>query len=63
MEDVEVPAANRIGPEGAGFKGAMEVFNKSRPPVAAGAVGVARRAMEEAIKYAKERKAFGQVHQ
>lgn len=59
MEDVEVPAANRIGPEGAGFKVAMEVFNKSRPPVAAGAVGVARRAMEEAIKYAKERKAFG----
>ena len=60
FEDVEVPAANRIGPEGSGFRVAMGVFDKSRPPVAAGAVGVARRAMEEAVKYASERKAFGQ---
>jgi acyl-CoA dehydrogenase len=39
---------------------AMKVFDHSRPGVAAGAVGVARRAMEESIKYAKERETFGQ---
>ena len=38
---------------------AMRVFDRSRPPVAAAAVGVARRAMDEAIKYATERLAFG----
>ena len=38
----------------------MKVFDHSRPPVAAGAVGVARRALEESIKYAKTRETFGQ---
>ena len=60
FENVEVPAANRIGDEGQGFALAMQVFDHSRPGVAAGAVGVARRAMEESIKYAKERETFGQ---
>jgi acyl-CoA dehydrogenase len=60
FENVEVPAENRIGAEGQGFMLAMKVFDHSRPGVAAGAVGVARRAMEESIKYAKERETFGQ---
>jgi acyl-CoA dehydrogenase len=60
FENVEVPVENRIGVEGQGFMLAMKVFDHSRPGVAAGAVGVARRAMEECIKYAKERETFGQ---
>lgn len=60
FENVEVPAANRIGAEGMGFRLAMKVFDHSRPGVAAGAVGVARRALEESVKYAKERETFGQ---
>lgn len=60
FENVEVPAENRIGEEGMGFLLAMSVFDHSRPGVASGAVGVARRAMEESIKYAQERQTFGQ---
>ena len=58
FENVEVPAENRIGEEGMGFMLAMTVFDHSRPGVAAGAVGVARRALEECVKYAKERHTF-----
>ncbi len=60
FENVEVPADNRIGEEGMGFMLAMSVFDHSRPGVASGAVGVARRALEECVKYAKERETFGQ---
>ena len=59
MEDVRVPAENRLGAEGEGFLIAMKVFDHSRPPVAAAAVGVARRALDESVRYAQERKAFG----
>ncbi|MFH1145100.1 MAG: acyl-CoA dehydrogenase family protein [Candidatus Eisenbacteria bacterium] len=59
FEDVVVPAENRIGPEGKGWLLAMAAFDHTRPLVAAGAVGVARAAMEHAIRYAKERHAFG----
>jgi acyl-CoA dehydrogenase len=59
FEDVRIPAANLLGHEGEGFMTAMRVFDRSRPPVSAAAVGVARRAMDEAIKYATERLAFG----
>lgn len=60
FENVEVPEENRIGQEGEGFMIAMKVFDKSRPPVAAAATGVARRALDEAVRYAGERQAFGQ---
>ncbi len=60
FEDVEVPAENLLGREGDGFMIGMKVFDKSRPPVAAAAIGVARRALDEAVKYAGERNAFGQ---
>ena len=59
FEDVRLPVENRIGEEGEGWLVAMKAFDHTRPPVAAGAVGVARRAMEHAIQYAKERKSFG----
>lgn len=59
LEEVEVPMGNRLGEEGDGFKIAMRVFDYSRPAVAAAAVGVARRATELAIAYARERKTFG----
>ena len=59
LEDVRVPCENLLGKEGDGFLVAMKVFDRSRPPVSAAAVGVARRAMEEATRYARERKAFG----
>ena len=48
-----------LGEVGAGFKIAMGAFDNTRPPVAAGAVGVARRAFDEALKYSKERKTMG----
>jgi len=59
FEDVEVPAANLLGSPGQGFYTAMKVFDKSRPPVAAGAVGVAQRALDESVRYAQERATFG----
>jgi len=59
FDDVVVPAENVLGSEGIGFKIAMGAFDKTRPPVAAGAVGLAQRAMDEATKYSMERKTFG----
>lgn len=59
FEEVKIPAANRIGNEGDGWPIAMSAFDHTRPPVAAGAVGVARSAMEHSVRYAKERKTFG----
>ncbi|XP_014286889.1 medium-chain specific acyl-CoA dehydrogenase, mitochondrial [Halyomorpha halys] len=59
FEDVRVPKENVLIGEGAGFKIAMETFDKTRPPVAAAATGLAQRALDEATKYSLERKAFG----
>jgi acyl-CoA dehydrogenase len=59
FEDVEVPASCLLGKEGEGFKIAMKAFDHTRPLVAAAAVGLGRAAMEHAIAYAGERKAFG----
>ncbi|XP_059475207.1 medium-chain specific acyl-CoA dehydrogenase, mitochondrial isoform X2 [Neocloeon triangulifer] len=59
FEDVRVPKENVLIGEGAGFKIAMGAFDKTRPPVASGATGLAQRALDEATKYALERKAFG----
>jgi len=59
FEDVVIPKENVLIGEGAGFKVAMGAFDKTRPPVAAGAVGIAQRALDEATKYATERKTFG----
>lgn len=61
FEDVRVPKENVLIGEGAGFKIAMGTFDKTRPPVAAGATGLAQRCLDEASKYANERKAFGKT--
>jgi acyl-CoA dehydrogenase len=60
FEEVVVPKANLLAPEGAGFKLAMETFNQTRPDIGAMATGVQQRCLDESIAYAKERKTFGQ---
>ncbi|KAI8809064.1 acyl-CoA dehydrogenase/oxidase [Cladochytrium replicatum] len=59
FEDVVVPEENVVGAVGKGFGLAMEAFNTTRPLVAAAAVGLARRALEEATSYSLERKTMG----
>ncbi len=59
LEDVVVSDAQRLGAENEGFKIAMRVFDRSRPMVGAMATGLAQRALDEAVAYATERKAFG----
>jgi acyl-CoA dehydrogenase len=59
FEDMRVPAKNVLGKEGEGFKVAMLAFDKTRAPVAAGALGLARRALDEATQYSLQRKAMG----
>jgi alkylation response protein AidB-like acyl-CoA dehydrogenase len=59
FENCEVPAANMLGPEGTGFKTAMKVLDKSRPGIAAQALGIAQGALDYAANYARERMAFG----
>jgi acyl-CoA dehydrogenase len=60
FQDVKVPARNRLGEEGQGFKVAMQTLDNTRPGTAAGAVGVARAAFEHSVEYARERVQFGQ---
>lgn len=59
LDDVVVPKANVLAPEGKGFKLAMETFNQTRPDIGAAATGLMRRCLDECVAYAKERKAFG----
>lgn len=57
--DVKVPKANRIGDDGFGFTFAMKTLDGGRIGIASQALGIASGAFERAVKYAKERKAFG----
>jgi alkylation response protein AidB-like acyl-CoA dehydrogenase len=59
FNDVKVPKENRIGEDGFGFKFAMKTLSGGRIGIAAQALGIASGAMELALAYAKERKAFG----
>ena len=59
FDDVEIPLGHLVGEENKGFKIAMMTLDRTRPGVAAMAVGVARAAMEFAIQYSKERVQFG----
>ena len=59
LDDVVVKKENVLATEGHGFKLAMETFNQTRPDIAAGATGLMRRAVDESVAYAKERKTFG----
>lgn len=61
FEEVVVPDENRLGDEGVGFILAMKAFDITRPEVAAGATGVAQRALDEATKYALQRKTMGKA--
>jgi glutaryl-CoA dehydrogenase (non-decarboxylating) len=60
FEDGEVPHENLLGPEGEGFRIAMEALDRGRLSVAAGAVGLAQACIEESIRYSRERVQFGQ---
>jgi alkylation response protein AidB-like acyl-CoA dehydrogenase len=59
LDEVRVPAEQRLGEEGRGFHGLMRTFDISRTVLAAAAVGCARGAMEFALDYARERVQFG----
>ncbi|MBI3932630.1 MAG: acyl-CoA dehydrogenase family protein [Acidobacteria bacterium] len=59
LEDVEVPAENRVGQDGEGFKVAMFALENGRYTVAAGATGLVRACRDASVKYALERKTFG----
>ncbi len=62
FDNCRVPAANLIGlKEGQGFKTAMKVLDKGRIHIAAVCVGVAQRMLDDALRYASERKQFGQA--
>jgi alkylation response protein AidB-like acyl-CoA dehydrogenase len=60
FEDVRVPRTNLLGREDEGFRIAMVTLDRTRPMIAAMSVGLARAAMEAAIRYAKERETFGE---
>ena len=60
FDDVRVPAENRIGSEGDGWKLGLATLDRSRPGIAAQAVGIAQGALDVAAQYARERKQFGQ---
>ena len=60
-ENVRVPAANRLGKEGQGFKIAMKALDGGRIGIAAQALGIAEGALERTIAYTKERKQFGKT--
>jgi len=59
FEDCRVPKENVLGKEGLGFQVAMKTFDRTRPGVAAQAVGIAQGALEEALRYAHQREQFG----
>jgi alkylation response protein AidB-like acyl-CoA dehydrogenase len=59
LNDCEVPAANRLGEEGQGLKIALTALDGGRIGIAAQAIGLAQGALDESIKYAKQRRAFG----
>ena len=59
FDNVRVPAAQRLGAEGEGFKVAMRTLDRTRPPIGSIATGIAKRALDESVGYAQERKAFG----
>lgn len=59
FDDVPVPAANRLGAEGEGFKIAMRVLDRGRLHIAAVCVGVAERLIADSVAYAAERRQFG----
>jgi butyryl-CoA dehydrogenase len=60
FDNCAVPVENRLGNEGEGFRATMEMLNQSRISIAAQCVGLAQACYDAALKYAQERRAFGQ---
>jgi acyl-CoA dehydrogenase len=60
FDEVRIPSDALVGNEGEGFKYAMGTFDRSRPEIGAIAIGVSQRALDESLKYARQRSAFGQ---
>ncbi len=60
LQDVRVPASSRLGREGEGFRIAMQTLDSARPFVGAVSVGLAQAALDLSVRYAKERRQFGQ---
>lgn len=60
LQDVVIPESYRVGREGEGFRIAMNTLDSARPFVGAASVGIAQAALDCAVKYAKERRQFGQ---
>ena len=61
FDNVRVPAESRLGEEGQGFRIAMQVLDRGRLHISSVCVGVAERLIEESVRYAGERKQFGQA--
>jgi alkylation response protein AidB-like acyl-CoA dehydrogenase len=61
MNDIRVPASNMLGKEGDALRNTLAVFERSRVFVAAQGLGIASRALDEAVRYSKERKQHGKV--
>ena len=61
LNDCEVPRENRLGEEGQGLKIALSALDGGRVGIAAQAVGIAQGALDESVKYAKQRRAFGKT--
>ena len=61
FEDLRLPKDALLGEEGTGFKIAMQTFDRSRPEIGAICIGVSQRALDESLRYAKERQQFGQA--
>jgi acyl-CoA dehydrogenase len=60
FDELRIPADALVGSEGEGFKYAMATFDRSRPEIGAIAIGIAQRALDESLKYSRQRSAFGQ---
>ena len=60
-QDVRLPAANRVGEDGEGFRIAMSCLDNGRYTVASGAAGLIRASLEASLRYTRERKAFGRT--
>ena len=61
LDEVRVPVGNLLGEENKGFQLAMKDFDMSRPAIGAQALGIAEGAFDQMVRYAKERKTFGQA--
>jgi len=61
FEDLRIPKSALLGEESVGFKIAMQTFDRSRPEIGAICIGMSQRALNESLRYAKERQQFGQL--